>query len=63
MKGDALKKQQISCHVSCLVQLYFNDLSCMYEMARMVLFLVAERGMQIANIATGMRRLEVGKMG
>ena len=35
----------------------------MYEMARMLLFLVAERGMQIANIATGMRRLEVGKMG
>ena len=35
----------------------------MYEMARMLLFLVAERGMQIANIVTGMRRLEVGKMG
>ncbi len=34
----------------------------MYEMARMLLFLVAERGMQIVNIATRMRRLEVGKM-
>ena len=27
MKGDALKKQQISCHVSCLAQLYLPKVS------------------------------------